>query len=83
MWRRAFRILDALSQLGNSVWCFLWAIDDTTANESISGRAYRQSQGIRHVINAIFFWQDNHCREAYLKDIERAKALVEMHNARI
>jgi hypothetical protein len=47
-------------------------------NQSISGRAfehYLDGRPIdRTVINALFFWQSDHCRMAWETDEERAKA---------
>jgi len=58
--------LSALSQLCN-------ALIGGHSNESISGRSYREGWALATVINAIFFWQSNHCRGAYHKDVEWAK----------
>ena len=46
------------------------------ADESLSSRSWRLH--IEHnrtipktIINGIFFWQENHCREAYESELER------------
>ena len=71
---------DALSQLGNVVWPF-WSVRDTSANESISGRAHRQDwKKLKRIINLLFFWQEDHCKAAYDADLERARALVASHD---
>lgn len=76
------RVGDALSQLVNVTLLF-----GKNANESISGRAYRQRNEYRRwylaykIINALFFFQDNHCRESYLNDLLRAQALVNPNKA--
>lgn len=76
--RRLTHIGDALSQLGNVT--LLPRPDDTNANESISGRSYREGWKVAQwMINALFFWQNDHCKQAYLKDVERAKALIQKH----
>jgi hypothetical protein len=79
---RIVKIGDALSQLGNVAL----SIDhkSTNANESISGRAYRQKQRKRRFIDALFFWQRNpgHCERAYLGDLERAKLYIKQHAER-
>jgi hypothetical protein len=72
---RIWKILDALSQLANVT--LIPNHKDTTANESVSGRAYRKGWGIRHFINLLFFWQENHCEAAYFNDLARARLLVE------
>jgi len=48
------------------------------ADETISARAYRCSDKkmrwtiAMEVIDAIFFWQQDHCLNAYLEEIERS-----------
>jgi len=67
---------DALSQLLNVL--ILPHLSDTTANESISGRAHRKGwKKTTWFINNLFFWQDNHCKAAFDKDLQRATDLVE------
>lgn len=73
---RLVKILDALSQLAQVAVCP--RIKDTTANESVSGRSYREGWWVRHPINWVFFWQKDHCKMSYLKDYERAKEYLEM-----
>lgn len=75
---RAAKIGDATSQLGNVSWPG-WDHRSTTANESISGRCFREGRWFRHVIDALFFWQrsPSHCERAYLADLERAQKTVE------
>lgn len=61
-------------------WDQLWnAIYGGMAMETISSRAWRNRDtkaGARAVavINAIYFWQANHCRGAYAKYLERVIA---------
>jgi hypothetical protein len=80
--QRIVKMGDALSQLGNVAL----SIDhkSTSANESISGRAYRQKQRKRIFIDALFFWQRNpgHCERAYLSDLERARLYIKQHDER-
>lgn len=75
---RWIKMFDAVSQFGNVAWLF-WSNEDTTANESISGRCFREKRWFRHVIDTIFFWQQNpkHCERAYLADLDRARKVVE------
>lgn len=45
-------------------------------DETLSSRAYRQRHKFRwsvmqEVINLLFFWQPDHCRQAYTSEIER------------
>ena len=65
------QFLIAVDQLANTVlkgW----------ADETLSARAYRNSangkpkwQRIERAINAIFFWQPNHCKTAFRMELER------------
>ena len=64
-------LLIAIDQLAN-------AILSGSADETLSARAYRTKNPIRYIINAIFFWQIDHCREAFESEIER-KQLPEIY----
>ena len=72
------RIGDCLSQLLNVAVFF-----GKNPNESLSGRAYKMHNiswpwGILYtLINLLFIWQDNHCRESYAADLVRARDLLE------
>jgi hypothetical protein len=46
-------------------------------NESISGRSHRQGWRVKKLINAVFFWQVDHCKSAYTNDLKWAKAYIE------
>jgi hypothetical protein len=47
------------------------------SNESTSGAALRRSPNFwRKVINAIFFWQDDHCLHAARGEIDDCRALL-------
>jgi hypothetical protein len=48
-------------------------------NESISGRSYRKSWQAKKFINAVFFWQVDHCKSAYTNDLKWAQAYIEQH----
>jgi hypothetical protein len=69
--RRLFNIGDALSQLLQVT--LAPRPRDTTANESMSGRCHREGWALRHVIDAVFFWDPDHCRMAVLRDRDRAR----------
>ena len=77
MTSRLIMIGDALSQLANVT--LLPKSSDTTANESISGRAYRKGWvRTEKIINFIFSpFEKNHCRLSYEADIQRAIDLLE------
>jgi len=45
-------------------------------NETVSGRAYRLRWPIRRFINALFIWQDDHCRASHMRDIEWAREIL-------
>ena len=68
---RLSNVFSALSQLAN-------AAIGGHPNESISGRSYREPwPRAMRVINAIFFWQSNHCRGAYMRDREWAEQYLQ------
>lgn len=71
---RWWKILDAISQLLNVSWPF-WSVESTNANESTSGRCYREDRKFRHVIDWVFFTlggEVEHCKNSYYADIDRA-----------
>ena len=43
------------------------------ADETISARSWRlrDQSSLYKVVNALFFWQDNHCRGAYISELSR------------
>ena len=69
---RLKQVLIAIDQLLNT---FIGGM----ADESISARAYRNDSKTgkrrwriaRRVIDALFFWETNHCLHAYLSEIDR------------
>jgi hypothetical protein len=76
---RIVKIGDALSQLNNVTWFRNHA--DTDANESISGRSHRMGWRLEWWIDLPFtlFGRPNHCRDAVLKDLERARRTIARH----
>jgi hypothetical protein len=64
------RGIDAISQLLN---VFLF---NGNANDSVSGRAFKESWKLEKVINFIFFWEPEHCKLAYYTDLARAKTMI-------
>lgn len=74
-----FQVLLAIDQLVNTIF-------GGYADESISSRSHRayvsgKRKWTRNVINALFFWQKDHCKEAYESEIERTQLPVEMRDA--
>jgi len=77
--KRLIKIGDACSQLTNVSFPF-WPHEDTTANESISGRAHREGRKkLKFIINTIFFLQEDHCKLAFDKDLQRARDLLSQY----
>jgi hypothetical protein len=64
-------IFRCFSQTFNAVFLF------GDSQESISARCWRKQWtiGIK-IINTVFFWQNNHCRGAYAKDLAWAKSYI-------
>jgi hypothetical protein len=64
-------IFRAFSQALNTIFFF------GDSQESISARCWRKQWNIGiKIINTMFFWQNNHCRGAYSKDVEWAKSYI-------
>ena len=64
-------LLIALDQLANAILA-------GSPDETLSSRAYRADRDgkvfgkvFRPLIDMMFFWQDRHCYDAYLAEIER------------
>ena len=65
------RLLDSFSQVANVL------LLNGDANESVSGRAYRQNwETSVKIIDTLFFFDQDHCRNAYLSDLARAYAII-------
>lgn len=69
------QFLIAIDQLINTL---VWARHEGFgyADEALSSRAHRLRAStnwnrFRILINFLFFWQEDHCREAYLAECER------------
>ena len=64
------QVLIALDQLINTL---IWGM----ADETLSARAHRHALKDRKwpekIINALFFWQPDHCRQAYESELERTQ----------
>lgn len=79
MKQRLINVGDALSQLTQVI---LWPrASETNANESISGRAYREDrQRLIAIIDLLFFWDSDddkgHCELAFDRDFRRAYVLI-------
>lgn len=67
---RLVRIGDALSQLLNV------ALLNGHPNESLSGRAWRTKSVWYKVIDAIFWFDENHCSNAHYNDVQYARKLL-------
>ena len=65
-----FQVLVAIDQLLNT-------LVGGYADETLSARAYRRylrgKPWCARIINILFFWQDNHCKEAYESELERSQ----------
>ena len=65
------RLLDSVSQFLNV------ALLNGDANESVSGRAYRENWSAAvKIIDTLFFFDPDHCRNAYLSDLARAYSII-------
>ena len=74
-----FQVLVALDQLVNTFF-------GGFADETISSRSHRayvsgKRKWTRNLFNAMFFWQDDHCKEAYESEMERTQLPPEMREA--
>lgn len=79
---RVIKIGDALSQLLNVA--FWPRHHETTANESLSGRAYRQKWvKTQKFLDWVFSpWEQEHCRLSHEADVRRAAQFLNAEKAR-
>ena len=68
---RYIRAGDAVSQLLNVL------LLDGHPNESLSGRAWRTQSRWYRVIDALFWFDHNHCQTSYKNDLEYAAQILE------
>ena len=69
---RMHRCMDALSAACNAL------LLDGMPSESISGRAWRCGwRRTVRVLNAVCFWNNNHCRGAHASDTASARWLID------
>lgn len=74
IYNRILALGHSLSQLINNV--FLMG----EADQCISGRCYAEDRKIpMKLINTIFFWQENHCKDSYDKDVSYAGKILSRH----
>ena len=71
-----FQIAVAFDQLVNTFF-------GGFADETISSRSHRayvsgKRKWTRNVINALFFWQEDHCKEAYESELNRVQLPPEL-----
>lgn len=63
--KRLFQLLIVFDQVFNVL------IGSGFADEVLSAYAHRKGGWRRKAINALFFWQDDHCRAAFAAEVER------------
>lgn len=74
------QVLISLDQFVNTLLCGY-------ADETLSARAYRHAEIKKDrrwpmtLINALFFWQDDHCKHAYESELERSHLPPGMRDA--
>lgn len=72
-----FNIATCLSQLLNTVVFF------GDPNETLSGRVWREDRRIATaIINTLFFFQPDHCLQSHLDDVEFARKILGVVDAR-
>ncbi|WP_190305674.1 hypothetical protein [Roseicitreum antarcticum] len=76
----AYAITSILSRMIN-------ALLRGSMHQTTSSRAYVESQHSagwargRRAINALFFWQNDHCAEAWASEVNRARKVLERNDA--
>jgi hypothetical protein len=68
--------------------CLLWMFGTSTAHQNLTVSARCHVEGyihgrffwwyLRKMINAVFFWQDDHCAESFAVDVQFAEMVKEI-----
>lgn len=69
----AFRVVEMIGLLLSQT---LNAITGGSTRQRFSARCYIDNLPARHVVNALFFWQDDHCKAAWETEIDDARAVL-------
>ena len=72
------QLVIAVDQLFNAVLAG-WA-DETLSSRAYRCRDVRKWRIIMRVIDSLFFWQDGHCKRAYLYELEQGHLPVEFRS---
>lgn len=70
-----FQVLVAIDQLVNT---FLGGYADETLSARAHRRRLRGKSGVAKVIDYVFFWQQDHCKEAYESELNRMQLPPEL-----
>lgn len=70
------RLIDFLLELASIPSRLLNVLTGGAADLTFSARSHRDDLRSVRVINAIFFWQSNHCRWAWDRELERSRSNV-------
>lgn len=74
-----FQVLVALDQLVNTL--FGGYADETVSSRSRRAYITGKRKWTINLINLLFFWQNDHCKEAYESEMERNQLPPEMRDA--
>ena len=76
----------SIDQVFNVITCII-TFKKGWADETLSAAAYRESKSGRRFcekfINTLFFWQNEHCKNAYLSELQRNHLPPEERNLEI
>jgi len=70
-WLKEYLLQNAIAE--DQAWL---RVSGGMADETLSARAHRmhikgRRSWPRNLINLLFFWQEDHCKEAYVSELER------------
>lgn len=70
-----------IKQIAIAIDQLLNALLGGMADETLSARAHRTGSVLEPLIDALFFWQADHCFESYLSEKERKQLPSEYRDA--
>ena len=62
-----------------NVWLLMGHHDQTVSARCYVNRHNKWWNLCRNIVNTIFFWETDHCKKSFLKDVEYAKEILNYH----
>jgi precorrin-6B methylase 2 len=77
----AYRLALDLGNLASRAFNAIFLGGSTAQTTSSRAHLDKRLRALRRIINAAFFWQDDHCALAWADEVQRAKRTLELNEA--